>query len=692
MKSASEAILDLTDEELHAWKSHMEGVLAEAPADLAILGTLIVAYVFVRRALRAARVSIARLMRLFGVRRTEKSEHVLSGGLDQGQQPSDGSDRPGDAGGATGGQGQDPAKKKRKKPAKGHGRTGADAYTGGVRIPIRLEWAFRGCLCPGCKKGKLTPQKPGTVLRIFGQALLIAKIWEPERWRCSLCKAPFRAPLPAEAGGPTYDATAAAMLAIAHFGNGLPFHRLAQLQASMGIPAPASVQSEVLRDAHQGLRPVVDALIRYAAQCDIVHNDDTGMKILSLLKIIKQHASTAKKGKARTGIFTTGIVALKGARRVALFFIGRRHAGENLAAVLAHRDPSLPPPIHVSDGLDRNAPGTIKTEEGKCLTHGRRLFVDIVGSFPEACRRVVEDLKQVYHVDAIAKRRNLSPEDRLLLHQEKSGPVMGKLRRWMSDQLQERFVESNSPLGGAMIYMLKRWDKLTLFLRKAGAPLDNNICEQSLKKAIRYRKNSSFYKTEAGAAIGDGYMTLIETCILNKVDAYHYLVSLLKNVRRLKDSPESWLPWNYRAMLQDPGDAVRVPETVPQTDGENADAGGQDASPAEPVGETSPGSNPESECGEPASSPAPRPETSTVVSSTPESGVPGRSTATPRLEARGPRLPSRSDSSRKPKKVWDIFVSPGRGKPGPPEGSTHSLEPPDRGPARRGVLDDARPP
>jgi len=56
------------------------------------------------------------------------------------------------------------------------------------------------------------------------------------------------------------------------------------------------------------------------------------------------------------------------------------------------------------------------------------------------------------------------------------------------------------------------WDRFTLFLQKAGAPLDNNLCERALKKAILHPKNSLFYKTENGAHVGDIFMSLIYTC------------------------------------------------------------------------------------------------------------------------------------------------------------------------------------
>src|SRR3989337_921265 len=97
--------------------------------------------------------------------------------------------------------------------------------------------------------------------------------------------------------------------------------------------------------------------------------------------------------------------------------------------------------------------------------------------------------------------------------------------------------------------MLNHWEKLTLFLRKPGAPLDNNVCEQALKKAIRHRKNSLFYKTENGAAVGDLLMSLIHTCDLEGANPLEYLTELYKHAAQLKAAPEDWMPWNYRDSL-----------------------------------------------------------------------------------------------------------------------------------------------
>ncbi len=558
MKTPDVDVLSISADELLAWRERMqERLLPDAGGDLAILWALIHTFLWLRQALSATRVSVARLKRfLFGAK-SEKRCKVFpespgrQGKGDNDAPPGTGDDQP---------QSEYNAPKRKGPKPKGHGRNGVGAFPLAERIPVHHATFFSGCLCPndGCDGKLYLLKKPRGVLRFFGQPALVAKIWDQDQWRCHFCDRIFDAALPVEALGPRYDQTAVAMVAILHYGNGFAFYRLEQHQASLQMPFPASNQSELLREAFLKLQPILRELIRQAAQFEILHNDDTGMKVLALMAQIKQSREQASSGvdkdkKERTGIQTTAIVAisLTLGYRIALYFTGRKHAGENLESVLAQRDPKLDPPIHESDGLDHNKPGTIPVLSGKCLTHGRRQFVDVITSFPEQCRHVVEALGKVYHVDAIAKERKLSPEDRLLLHQEKSGPVMNALRGWMTDKLLEKFVEPNSGLGKAIKYMLRRWEPMTLFLRKPGAPLDNNIAEQVLKKAIRLRKNSLFYKTQKGADTGDLFLSLIETCFLNGVNAHHYLTSLLKHVQRIPESPGSWMPWNYQTMLRD---------------------------------------------------------------------------------------------------------------------------------------------
>ena len=130
---------------------------------------------------------------------------------------------------------------------------------------------------------------------------------------------------------------------------------------------------------------------------------------------------------------------------------------------------------------------------------------------------------------------------------------METLHGWLEAQLAEKKTEPNSGLGKAITYLLRHWKGLTAFLRETGAPLDNNICERALKRAVLHRKNALFYKTLHGAEVGDVLMSLIHTCQLCGANSFEYLTELQRHARELAANPAQWMPWNYGERLaQDP--------------------------------------------------------------------------------------------------------------------------------------------
>ena len=338
------------------------------------------------------------------------------------------------------------------------------------------------------------------------------------------------------------------MIALLKYGSGIPFYRLQKLmrfqllrqESNLGIPLAPATQWQLVSEAAAILEPVAEELIRQAAQGSLVHNDDTSMRILNYER---------ESDDSRTGLFTSGIVSVTAGRHIAAFFTGSQHAGENLADVLRRRAKELAPPIQMCDALSRNAPAAFLVLLANCIAHARRHFVDVVNSFPSECRYVLETLRGVFHFDAQAKEQGLSPQARLLFHQQNSLPLMDGLHTWCKQQFEERKVEPNSGLGKAIQYLQNHWQELTLFLREPGAPLDNNICERALKKAILHRKNALFYRTINGARVGDLFMSLIHTAELGGVNPFDYLTELLRHPRALVQSPGEWMPWNYREHL-----------------------------------------------------------------------------------------------------------------------------------------------
>lgn len=256
--------------------------------------------------------------------------------------------------------------------------------------------------------------------------------------------------------------------------------------------------------------------------------------------------SAAHLDPDRTGVFTSGIVSTAEGRKIAMFFTGKQHAGENLESLLEKRVEALSKPIQMCDALSRNLPKEFKTIVANCIAHARRRFVAVVDNFPEECQYVLDALRRVYKNDGAARKQNMSPLERLHYHQDNSAPIRKDLKEWISAQLDQKLVEPNSGLGEAIKYMLKHWHKLTRFLHVQRAPLDNNICERALKKAIMHRKNAMFFKTENGALVGDILMSLIYTCWLQNENPIDYLTECQLHADDVANNPKLWLPWNYR--------------------------------------------------------------------------------------------------------------------------------------------------
>jgi transposase len=523
------------DELLRRLESH-----AIDPEDYELIKQFIETVVNLNHELENKNTSIRRLRRLFNIK-TEKLKNCRPKREDKEENNADNNER-GPSGTYSSDSSSDEKKDKKKK---GHGRIGADQYTNARRVWISHDSLKSGSPCPACDKGKLYAGiDPGIFVRITASPPFVATIYEQEKLRCNTCGKIFTATLTEDAAKEKYDESVSAMLAMLKYGSGLPFNRIGKLQKNCEVPFPPTTQWDQLKEASKILIPIHSHLVYLAAQGNVIYNDDTSMRILSLMK-----ENENKKDGDRKGIFSTGIISEVEGNLIVLYFTGRNHSGENIAVLLAGREKSRCPPIQMCDASSTNSSHDFKVILANCLSHGRRQFVDIIENFPDECEYVLELLSKVYKNDAKAKKEHLSPDERLLLHQTHSGPLMNKLKSWIETKLENREVEPNSGLGQAFGYLLRHWEPLTLFLREPGAPLDNNIIERALKKVILHRKNSLFYKTINGARVGDIFMSLIETCRLAKVNAFAYLAVILENTTAVRENPPAWMPWNYKTTL-----------------------------------------------------------------------------------------------------------------------------------------------
>jgi len=414
----------------------------------------------------------------------------------------------------------------------------------------------KGQTCPECEQGRVYKTEPASFIRITGQAPLSAEKHIMEQLRCNLCGLLFTAPLAGEIvqdGGrqQKYGYSARAIMAVSKFYMGNPYYRQESLQSFMGVPVTASTIYDQCTRLVEDVSPVFAGLKQFAASAVHFNIDDTGHRILTETSVEKPNRH-GQGTRTRTGIYASGLIAtLAGEQQIVLFETNIGHAGEWIDDILSMRPPGLPRPVVMSDALTSNTPHATACEISFCNAHSRRKFADILSHFPEEVNHVIERYADIWHHNNQAEDKKMTASARLTYHAEQSLPVMQSLKTWCEDQLANPQTEDNSGLGKAIRYFLKHFDGLSAFCRIEGAQLDNNLAERVIKLIVRGRKNAQFYKTLAGAHVGDVITSLIVTCELNGINCFDYLTALQQYRRKAETQPEQWLPWNYRETLEE---------------------------------------------------------------------------------------------------------------------------------------------
>lgn len=427
-----------------------------------------------------------------------------------------------------------------------HGRYGAADYTGCDHITIHHAALKAGENCPICEEagqsGKLYELPPGNLIRLEGSALVTGNCYDIEKLRCNLCGTVFQAEAPDSIiDAPKYSTSAISAIAVSRYGMGVPFKRRETFQSIQGVPLPDSTQWDLTQQKlYPALEPIVAELICLSSEGEQNYYDDTPNRIL----------------QADQPIHTTAMVTHYGEHDIHLFLTGPGCGLSKVFPILREHDK---PFVTMSDAASANYRKQVEETLAArwilclCLIHARRKFHDLLTIFPETCHEIIKAIGQVYYHEKICKQRHYDDQQRLRYHQKQSKPILDALHVWMNNQYQYpkqyRAIEPNSGLGEAIAYMLRHWLALTRFLTVPGAPLDNSLCERTIKFLIRHRKNSLFYRTDQGAMVGDGCMSIIQTCLRNQVNPVEYLNALQQHRLIVFNHPGDWLPWNYQTTL-----------------------------------------------------------------------------------------------------------------------------------------------
>lgn len=540
--------LDFTPEQIEALIERLDKQ-ALVKEDYPVLTNLIKAIVWMNFSLQEKQLSIQRLRSIFGIK-TESAKSLAKLMAQAQAAASNQTDEQSAAPDQNDESEEDAPTKKDPPEKKGkHGHHPASDYTQAKIIDVSHEFIKKGSLCPSCNKGKLFNLSPGSVLRIIGQPWLQVEIYRPERLRCAVCGKIFTANLPAEVATQSRAAgSAKAIVSLLKYRGGVPFYRQGQIQDILGTPISPSEIWEMTEDVADAVQPVYAVLCDHASAAELVQNDDTKARILSVMKDREERKGAPDEDK-RTGIFTTAILAVLQNIDVtiALFFTGIKHAGENLDDLLNKRPKGLSAPIQQCDG-GHNVPEHHDTDLSNCNAHARRKFYELVITWPKIVVKIIGWYSTVF------ANEKQAPTDlilRLKWHQDHSAPAMQEIKNYCDALIKQKEIEPNSSMGKAIAYLNNHWEELTLFLRMPGVPLDNNATERLIKQSVRNRKNAYFYRNETGAKIGDILMSVMETCILNDANPWEYLVAIQEYQKDVRKNPDLWVPWAYKVRLKE---------------------------------------------------------------------------------------------------------------------------------------------
>jgi transposase len=392
------------------------------------------------------------------------------------------------------------------------------------------------CACPEC----------GDALRPFGEDVTEVLDYVPGSFRvirhvrpkfsCRSCESIAQAPAPSL---PIPRGRAGAGL-IAHvlvskYCDHLPLHRQAEIYARSDIDLPRSTLADMVGQAAQLLRPLVDVLARHVMAGERVHADDTTVPVLA-----------PGLGKTRTGrswVYVRDDRPFAGpAPPGALYRYTPDRKGEHPREHLREFRGILQ-----ADGYAGFA-GLYgdRVVEAACLAHARRKFYDehVRNQSPIA----FEALQRIAAIYAVEKQiRGRTPEQRLRARSTHAAPLMAKLREWLTATLPR--VSGRGELAGAIRYTLSRWDALTLYLRDGRACIDNSAAERAMRPLALGRRNWTFAGSDAGGERAAAMYSLIETAKLNGTDPEAYLRCVIE---RIADHPVNrvaeLLPWNIQGL------------------------------------------------------------------------------------------------------------------------------------------------
>jgi transposase len=360
-----------------------------------------------------------------------------------------------------------------------------------------------------------------------------------EKYACGACKEGVTtAPAPPQVlNRSAADASLLAHIVVSKYADHGPLHRLSRIYARSGAIIPVSTLADWIAGVGDLVEPLVERLDERIMKAYIVGTDATGLKVLD---------PTSPEHIQRGTIW-----AIIGDRCDVLFRYTPTADGESGPwKFLAGRTGYIQ--ADAANVFDRLFNGKVAsaTELG-CWSHARRRLV----AMQDTDFRVAYPLKliaRLYRIEHLADARQLSPEERAELRQERSTPILGKLNGWFVAT--SAAEPPSTDLAQASAYFLNHWEALRRFVNDGRVSLDNNHVEQQLRDIALGRKNYLFAGSHDAARRAANLYSLMRTCAQYGIPPLPYFTDVLRKLGAGWDHErlDDLLPHRWRSPTASP--------------------------------------------------------------------------------------------------------------------------------------------
>ena len=358
------------------------------------------------------------------------------------------------------------------------------------------------------------------------------------KYACACCQTIQAAPMPAQVIDKGIPAPGLlAQVVVAKHDDHLPLYRQSEIYARSGVHIPRSSMAQWIGICGVRLNPLAEALKEFVLGHDVIHADETPVKLLAPGK--------GKTAKAYVWVYRTTNFA---ARRAVFYDFSTGRGGDNARRVLQGFGGTL-----VSDDFSGyHALQGQGVTAALCMAHARRkLFEAHQFNGSPIAAQALRLIAKLYEIEREA--RELQPEARRLWRQQHAKPVAEALQTWLSEQ-RPKLAKADAT-AKAIDYALSNWRGLTRYLDDGQVPIDNNAAENAVRPLAVGRKNWLFVGSQQAGVRAAVVLSLIESAKLNGHDPWAYLKDVFERLPTLKQRDlAQLLPHNWRQ----PGQAAKT--------------------------------------------------------------------------------------------------------------------------------------